>query len=92
MVVETRTVVARAAVRIATGVATIVLLLLLFEAAAPGRTGAVAVGVAMGTAIVVSALVEARIWRTPLSVGFLIVRAAGAGLVGALILYYLRGR
>jgi len=85
-------VVAGAALRIVAGVATILVMLLLFNAFTPRLDRSVAAGASVGLAIAVSAIVESKLLRTPLSLRLVLLRAVVAGLIVFLVLSYLQGR
>jgi hypothetical protein len=82
-------VVAAAAIRIIAGISTVLLVLLLFNTFAPRIDRPVAAGVSVALAIAVSAIIEAKMLRTPVSVRLVLLRGAVAGLVVALVLSYL---
>lgn len=85
-------IVAGAALRIVASVATILVMLLLFNAFTPGLDRSVAAGASVGLAIAVSAIVESKLLRTPLSVRLVLLRAVVAGLIVFFVLSYLQGR
>jgi hypothetical protein len=85
-------IVAGAALRIVASVTTILVMLLLVNAFTPGLDRSMAAGVSVGLAIAVSAIVESRLLRTPLSVRLVLLRAVVAGLIVFFVLSYLQGR
>jgi hypothetical protein len=82
-------VVAAAVIRIIAGVSTVLLVLLLFNTFAPRIDRPVAAGVSVALAIAVSAVLESKLLRTPLSTRLVALRATVAGLVVAIVLSYL---
>jgi hypothetical protein len=82
-------VIAGAVIRIIAGISTVLLVLLLFNALAPGIDRPIAAGVSVALAIAVSAIIEAKMLRTPLSVRLVLLRGLVAGLVVAVVLTYL---
>ena len=67
-------------------------MLLLFNAFTPGLDRAAAAGASVGLAIAVSAIVESKLLRTPLSVRLVLLRGVVAGLIVFFVLSYLQGR
>ena len=83
------TIVGGAIVRVIAGVATVFLVLVLFNTFAPEVDRPMAAGVSVGLAIAVSAIVESKLLRTPLSIRLVVLRAVVAGLVVFFVLSYL---
>ena len=81
-------VIAGAVIRIIAGISTVLLVLLLFNTLRR-IDRPVAAGVSVALAIAVSAIIEAKMLRTPLSVRLVLLRGAVAGLVVAIVLTYL---
>jgi hypothetical protein len=84
----TQPVVTLALARIGAGVATVIAVVLLFDTFGPGHYRPFKIGVAIGLAIAVSAIVGSRLSRTPVSVPFIVLRAVISGLVASLVLSY----
>ncbi len=76
-------------IRLVASVATILVVLLLFNTFTPEIDRPVAAGVSVGLAIAVSAIVEAKLFRIPLSPRLVLLRGVVAGLVVGLVLAYL---
>lgn len=82
-------VIAAAVLRIIAGIGTVLLVLVLFNTFAPRIDRPVAAGVSVGLAIAVSAVIESKVLRTPLSPRLVLLRALVAGLVVAVVLNYI---
>lgn len=76
-------------IRLVASVATILVVLLLFNTFTPEIDRPVAAGVSVGLAIAVSAIVEAKLFRIQLSPRLVLLRGVVAGLVVGLVLAYL---
>ena len=82
-------IVAGAVLRIVTSVATILVVLLLFNTFTPEIDRPVAAGVSVGLAIAVSAIAESKLFGIPLSPRLVLLRGLVAGLVVGGVLAYL---
>jgi uncharacterized membrane protein len=75
--------------RIVTAVATILVVLFLFNTFTPEIDRPVAAGVSVGLAIAISAIAESKLFGIPLSLRLVLLRGVVAGLVVGLVLTYL---
>ena len=82
-------VIAGAVIRIIAGITTVLLVLVLFNTFAPRIDRPVAAGVSVALAIAVSAIIEAKVLRTPLSPRLILLRAFVAGVVVGVVLSYM---